>query len=183
MYSSQAGYFLAGPQLHQAGDSRLDEIDRIAAAMHLGQDVADAAHFQDIADAWTGLDAGARASRHQDNAAATELTDDTMGDRVAAQRYALGAFHRFLRVLGGFFDGGWHFIGLAVAGGDTALVVADDDQGVEAKAPPALDHSGAATNLHHAIFQPIRAPFATFSGHVSPLRSLFVCAAGGDNGC
>ena len=63
--------------------------------------------------------------------------------------------HRLLRVLGRLFDGGRHFVGLAVAAGDAALVVADDDQGVEAETPAALDHGGATADLDDAFFQSI----------------------------
>ena len=60
-----------------------------------------------------------------------------------------------LGVLGRLLDGRRHLVGLAVAVGDAALVVADDDQGVEAEAPAALDHGGAAADLHDAVFQAV----------------------------
>ena len=45
-HSPQPGHFLAGPQLQQAVDGRLDQVDRVGAAVHLGQDVADAARLR-----------------------------------------------------------------------------------------------------------------------------------------
>src|SRR5262249_25429797 len=51
--------------------------------------------------------------------------------------------------------GGRHLVGLAVAAGDAALVVADDNEGVEAEAPAALDDSGAAADLDDAGFETV----------------------------
>ena len=112
--------------------------------------------FEHVADAGAGLDAGAGTGRHQDDPAAAELADDAMRDGLA--RAAETFFCRFMRllgVLGGLLDGRRHFVGLAVAAGDPAAAVADDDQGVEAEAPAALDHGGAAADLDDALFQAV----------------------------
>src|SRR5262249_25383331 len=154
-HAAQPGHLVARPQLHQALDGGLDEVDRVGAAVDLGQDVADAGDLQHVADAGAGLDAGARAGRDEDDAAAAVLADDAVRDGVALERDALLALHRLLGVLGGLLDGRRHLVGLAVAGGDAPLVVADDDQRVEAEAPAALDHGGAAADLHHAVFQAV----------------------------
>ena len=81
--------FLAGPKLQQAVDGRLDEIDRVRAAVRLGQDVADAAGLQHLANARAGLDAGARPGRDQDHSAAAEPADDPVRDALATQRDSL----------------------------------------------------------------------------------------------
>ena len=44
-HSSQAGHVVARPQLQQALDRRLDQVDRVGAAVDLGQDVVDAARL------------------------------------------------------------------------------------------------------------------------------------------
>ena len=139
----------------QALDGGLDQVDRVGAAVHLGQDVVDAAAFQHVADAGAGLDAGARAGRDQDHPAAAELADDAVRDGLALHLDFLLALQGFLGVLDGLFDGGRHFVGLAVAPGDPAALVADHDQGVEAEAPAALDHGGATANLDDPFFQPV----------------------------
>src|SRR5579871_2706466 len=83
-HSSQARDVLARPQLQQALDGRLDEVDRVRAAMHLGQDVANAAALQHVAHARSRLDARTRTGRHQNDVAAAELSDDAMRNRLAA---------------------------------------------------------------------------------------------------
>src|SRR3954449_4887991 len=50
-HAAQAGDFLARAQLEQPLDGRLDQVDRVGAAVGLGEDVADAAGFQHVADA------------------------------------------------------------------------------------------------------------------------------------
>src|SRR5579885_2451398 len=104
-HAAQPLHVLARAQLHQAGDGRLDEVDGVAAAVHLGQDVAHAGHFEHVADAGAGLDAGAGAGRHENDAAAAVLADDAVRDGVALERDALLALHRLLGVLGGLLDG------------------------------------------------------------------------------
>src|SRR5262249_50027287 len=121
----------------------------------VGWEVSEPGVVEDAAAAWAGLDAGAGPGRDEDDAAAAELADDAVRDGVALERDALLALHRLLGVLGGLLDGRRHLVGLAVAGRHLAVVVADHDQRVEAEAPAALDHRGAAPNLHHAVFQPV----------------------------
>src|SRR5207248_10927158 len=77
---------------------------------------------------------------------------------------------RLLGVLGGLFYSGRHFVRLAVAVGHPAILVADDDQGVEAETPAALDHGGAAADLDHAFLKSVLPAFS-FSRHSnSPAR-------------
>ncbi len=93
---------------------------------------------------------------------------------------------RLLRVLGGLLDGGRHFVGLAVAPGDPAIAVADDDQGIEAEAPAALDDGGAAADLHHALFQAVLPAFPrSFAMNRLLDHVLATCTLGlrGSNSC
>src|SRR6059058_5917712 len=75
--------------------------------------------------------------------------------RIALEGDAALAAQGVLGVLGGLLHGGGHFVGLAVAAGHAAALVADDDQRVEAEAPTALDHGGAAADLYHTVFQTV----------------------------
>src|SRR5262249_7093694 len=83
-HAAEAGHFLARAQLQQPLDGRLDQVDRVGAAVGLGKDVADAAGLQHVADARPGLDARARPGGDQDHAAAAEAADDAVRDRLAA---------------------------------------------------------------------------------------------------
>ena len=77
-------------------------------------------------------------------------------------------FQRLLGILGGLVNSRRHLIGLAVADGDAAALVANDDEGVEAEATAALDHGGAAANLDHAVFEAVLPLFSvpiTISRH------------------
>src|SRR5262249_51293892 len=148
-HSSQAGHLFAGAEREQALDGRLDQVDGVGAAVRLGQDVVDAAGLEHVADAGAGLDAGAGAGRDHDDAAAAEAADDAVRDGLAAHLDLLLAAQALLGVLGSLLDGGRYLVGLAVAPGDAAVPVADDDQGVEAEAAAALDHGRAAPDLHH----------------------------------
>src|SRR5262249_45732888 len=152
----------ARPQLQQALDGRLDQVDRVRAAVHLGQDVANAAALEHVADTGAGLDPRARTGRHQHNMTAAELADDAVRDRLVPHLDFLLPLHRLLGVLDRFFDGRRHFIGLAIAAGYPAMLVADNDKGVEAKAPAALDDGRAAANLHDPFFQAILPHFSIF---------------------
>src|SRR5262245_40077782 len=165
-HSAQASHLVAGAQLQQALDGGLDEVDGVGTSVHLGQDVADAADLKHVADAAAGLDAGAGAGGHHDDAAGAVLADDAVRDGVALQRDPLLALERLLGVLGGLVDCGRDLVGLAVAGGDAAVVVADDDQGVKAEAAAALDDGGAAPDLDDPVFQSVLARLSvTISGH------------------
>ena len=75
--------FFAGPQLQQPVNGGLDEVDRIGAAVRLGQDVVDAAADQHFAHAGARLDAGAGPGRNQNHPAAAETADDAMRNRLA----------------------------------------------------------------------------------------------------
>ena len=59
--------------------------------------------------------------------------------------------HLLVGVLDALLDGGGNLVGLAVAPADLAAAVADDDQGIEAEPPAALDDRGAAPDRHHAF--------------------------------
>src|SRR5262245_21595333 len=108
--------------------------------MHLGQNIADAAGFEHVADARPRFDAGAWAGRHEDHFAAAVLADDAMRNGRVAHLYLLLAPHSTRCILDGFFDRRRNFVGLAIAIGDTSLLIADDHQGVEAKTTAAFDH-------------------------------------------
>src|SRR5205823_8552576 len=111
--------------------------------------------------------AGAGPGRDQDHPAGAEAADHPVRDGLAAQGDALLPLERLLAVLEGLLDGRRHLVGLAVAEGDPAVLVADDDQGVEAEAPAALDHRGAAADLDDVVLQPaVAAARLTISGHV-----------------
>ena len=56
------------------------------------------------------------------------------------------------------FDSRGHLIGLAVADGDAPLVIADNDEGVEAETATSLDHRGTAADLYHTVFQSVLRP-------------------------
>src|SRR5262245_59621330 len=128
--------------------------------MHLGQDVAHAAHHQHVADAGAGLDAGAGAGRHHHHPARAVLADDPVRDGVALEGHSRLALHASLGVLGGLLDRRRHLVGLAVAVRHPALAVADDDQGVEAEAASALHDGGTAADLDHSILNVAVAPLA-----------------------
>src|SRR6476659_6834216 len=84
-HAAQGRDFLAGSQLQKAVDGGLHEIDRIVAAVRLGEDVVDAGALEDVADAGPRLDAGARPGRHEDHLAGAESADDLVRNRVAAE--------------------------------------------------------------------------------------------------
>jgi hypothetical protein len=54
--------------------------------------------------------------------------------------------HLLARVLGGFFDGGGNFIGLAVTDPDVAFAITRDDQRTEAERATAFDDLGATVD-------------------------------------
>src|SRR5207248_10404939 len=101
--------------------------------------------------------------------AAAEAADHAVRDRVALHLDALRALNRLVGVLECLFHGRRHLVGLAVAGGDAALLVADHDQGVEREAPAALDHGRAAPDLHHIIVEAVRPALAFFCHSLPPL--------------
>src|SRR5262249_46315831 len=156
---SQPRRFLARPQLQQTGDRGLDEIDRIAAAVNLGKDVANPTHSEYVAHSRPGLHACTGAGGDKDYTAAAATTGDPVRNGIAAQRNPALALKRFLSVLGRLLHGGRHFIGFAVTAGYPPFVIADDNQCIEAEPPAALDHGGATANLHHAIFQAVLPDF------------------------
>src|SRR5205823_624250 len=125
--------------------------DRVGRAVDLGQDVLDAAGLQHFADAGAGLHAGAGAGRDQDHAAGAVATDDAVRNGRAAQRDLLDPPQRLLAVFERLLDRRRDFVRLAVAPGHLALLVADDDQRVEAEPPAALNHGSAAADLHHEV--------------------------------
>src|SRR5262249_40887447 len=63
-----------------------------------------------------------------------------------------------------------------------ALGVADDDEGVEAEAPAALDDRRTAPNLDDAFFQAVRPPHRlaaiTISRHGVPAPEVGLCKSG-----
>ena len=83
--------FIAPTQSAQRLDRRLDHVGVIARAERLREHVANAGRFDDRAHAAAGDDAGAGRSRAQQNAAAAELADHFVRNRVLAQRHF---FHR-----------------------------------------------------------------------------------------
>src|SRR5262249_20697667 len=148
------------------------QVDRIGTAVHLGQDVADAANHQRVADAGAGLDAGARAGRDQDHPAAAVAANHPVRDGVALELDARLAFHAALGVRGRLVHGGRHLVGLAVAVGHAALGVADHDEGVEAEAAATLDHGGTTANLDDPVGQLVLLAWlaVSLSGHVTSTR-------------
>ena len=112
---------------------------------------------------------------HQDDPARAVLADDAVRDGVAAQRDLLRPLDVPLAFLDRLLDGGRHFVGLAVAVGNAAALVADDDQGVEAEPPAALDHAGAAANLDDEIDQRVVARVAYRPCPVVPAPSSILC--------
>src|SRR5262249_34090906 len=126
--------------------------------------------FEHVADAGARFDTGAGAGGHEHHLAAAVGADDAVRNRGAAQRHFRLAFHALLGVLGGLFDRRRNFVRLAVAVGGPAVLVADDDQRVEAEAAAALDHGGATANLHDALFQTVLPAF-TFFGHGTLLQT------------
>src|SRR5262249_3538493 len=124
-------------------------------AVRLGQDVVDAAGNEHVAHAGSRLDARARAGRHQDDAAAAEAADNAVWNRLVLHLDFLLPPHGLLGILDCLLDGGAPRVGLAVAAGHSALLVADNDEGVEAEAPASLDHGGTAPDLHHSFFQSV----------------------------
>src|SRR6516162_270616 len=106
--------------------------------MHLGQDIVDAAAFEHVADTWTSLDAGARTCRHEHNSARTVAAHDAVRNCLALELDLTLPLERLLGVLGRFLDGRRYFVGLAVAVGHAAALIADNHQGIEAEAAAAL---------------------------------------------
>src|SRR6516225_6164579 len=100
-YSSQSGHILTRPQVQEAADGRFDKVDRIGAAVGLGQDILDAAGFEHITNAWPRLDACAGSSGHENDPAAAEAADDAMGNGLALELNLLLPSHQPLSV----FDG------------------------------------------------------------------------------
>src|SRR4051794_34276070 len=68
-------HFLACPELQQAINRRLDEVQRIGAAVGLGEDVVDATGFENVANAGSCLDARARAGGDHDHLAGAITAD------------------------------------------------------------------------------------------------------------
>jgi hypothetical protein len=163
-HPSQPGHFFAGPQQQQALNRRFHEIDRVGAAVGLGQDVLNAAGFQDISDTRAGFHTGSGTCWDQDHPAASKLADHAVGNGGAAHLNSRLAAQGLLSVLGGFFHGGRNLVGLAVAPGHSAMLIADDHEGIKAKAPAAFNHCRAPPNLYHSFFNAVRPGF-TISRH------------------
>ena len=129
----------------QGVDRGLDQVDRVGRAEALGEDVVDAAASQTARTAAPAITPVPGAGRHEHHLGRAEVAlRPCAGWCVPCQ---VDGDHAAGAVLDGLFDGGRHFVGLAVAPADLALAVADDDQGGEAEPPAALDHRGAAADL------------------------------------
>src|ERR1700744_4320627 len=113
-HAPQPGHFLKGPEGQKSLDGSLDQVDRVRAAVHLGQDVAHAAGLEHVADTGARLDTRSRAGRYQNDPAAAVFADDPMRDRLAAELDTLLAFHASRGVLDRLIDGRRHFVGLVV---------------------------------------------------------------------
>src|SRR5581483_211115 len=103
----------------------------------------------------------------------------TAGD-VVMQRAAFAQRHPRQAALGGvgrLADRLRHFARLAVAEADAALLIADDDEGGEAEAAPALHHLGDAVDMHELVDELAVALFvsslAGFTCHIRLPRCRF----------
>src|SRR6478736_16535 len=130
-------------QLAQAIERRVDDGDVVLRTHRLGEDVVDAGRFEDRADTAAGDEAGTGGSGAKEDLAAVVLAEDLVRDRAALE---LHGNHTLLGGLGGLLDGVGDLVGLAVAGADVALAVADDGECGEAEATSALHDLGATVD-------------------------------------
>src|SRR5262249_35237955 len=145
-------------------DGRLDQVDRDGAAVDLGQAVLHAAGLEHLAHPRPALHTSTRAGPPHDHLAGPVTAADPVRDGLLAHPAPRLPLDRLARVLERLLDGRRHLVGLAVAVGHAAVLVADDDEGVEAEPPAALDHRGAAADLHHIVVEAVR-PALTFFRH------------------
>src|SRR5208337_962946 len=143
--SPKASNLFLRTQLSQGFDRGLDEVQLVVRAEALGQNVLDA----------RGLDHG----RHEQHPGGPELADHRVRDRSPLE---LDPVHLLVSVLDAFLDGRGNLVGLAVTPGHLSSAVADDDQGVEAESPAALDHGRAPADRDHAL-----GPLTTVSVSIS----------------
>src|SRR6185437_1125498 len=135
--------------LLQAVKCRAHHVVRVRGAERLRHDIGDAHGLEHRAHRAARDDAGTRRRRAQNDAARTVMPFDVVVQRAAfAQR---NANHRALRGFGRLADRFRHFARLAVAVADTALLVADDDEGCEREALAALHHLRDAIDVDKLV--------------------------------
>jgi len=127
----------------EGGDGGLDDVGVIAGAEGLCEDVANTRCLDDSADAATSDDASTGRSGLEKDAAAAELADDLMRNRVVAN---CDLDEGFAGGIGSFANGLGDFVGLAEAEADLAGAVTGDDECAEGEAATALDDLGASVD-------------------------------------
>src|SRR5215212_5543410 len=137
-------------QVLERGERRPRQVDRVAAAERLGQDVADAGQLDDGPHRAARDHAGAGSGRPHHHLGRPEVLEDRVRDGRAVQRHA----HQvLLGDLGALADGVRDFVRLPEANTDGAVRVADDDERAEAEATAALDDLRHAVDLDDPLFE------------------------------
>ena len=127
----------------------LTTVTWLLGAEALRNDVVNAGRFAHRPDGGAGDHARARIGRHQHHVGRAELGPHDVRDRAAPTSGTLTKTAAGLLL--GLFDSRRNFVRLAIAPADAALAVADDDHGRKAEPPAALDHRGAALDLHRLV--------------------------------
>ena len=128
----------------------MDDVDGIARAEGLGQDVLDARGLHDCTDRPTRDDAGSRCGRLEQDDSSSVLADDLVRDGRVHER---DHEHVLLGFLHALLDGGRYLLRLAVADADPAGSVTHHDERGEAEPAAALDHLSHAVDGNHSFLE------------------------------
>ena len=127
----------AQAELLEAGKGRFDDIGGVFGSERLAQYVPDPDRLQDSSHCLPRDDAGARRSRAQQDESPAITSLDFMGDGLFFQgdgdHLALGHFASLANRIGNLSS-------FAETDANTPLLVADYNEGAEAKAASAFDH-------------------------------------------
>src|SRR5581483_2293619 len=137
--SAEAGHVVGSAELPEAGDGRLHDVDLVARAERLGQDVLDPGALDQRPDRAPGDDPGARRGGLEQDDPGAVFPDHLMGDRGAHHR---DLEHLALGLLDALGDGSGHLLCLAVADADAASAIAHHHERGEGEAAATLDDLG-----------------------------------------
>src|SRR5919109_5311106 len=141
---------LRPPQLLEAVDGRLEQVDRVGVAEALGEDVADAGELENGANTAAGDHPGALTGRAQKDARGVRAAEHLVRDRLPV----LGHLEEvLLRVVDGLRDREGDLPRLAVADADAVDLVSDHDERREREASAALDDLRDAVDLDDALLE------------------------------
>ena len=128
--------------------------------MGLRQHVTNPCRLADRPNCSASNDTCARARGQHDHLGCPAESLDSMRDGSRFNWHFNEILHA---ILDGFFDGGRHFVCLAVAAAHLATAISYHNQTGKTKTPTTLDHGRATTNLHD-LFGELAAPGLATSG-------------------